>query len=91
MSEEIKKAICFFCKPRCTVNVHVEDGRLIRVEPSRYKGCRAAVAGEWFYHPDRLNVPLKRAGDRGEGKWEQISWDQALDEVAAKLNELREK
>lgn len=91
MSEEIKKAICFFCKPRCIVNVHVKDGRLIRVEPSRYRGCRTAAAREWFYHPDRLNFPLKRAGERGEGKWQQISWDQALDEVAAKLSELREK
>jgi len=73
------------------VNVHVEDGRLVRVEPSRYKGCRAPAAREWFYHPDRLNFPLKRAGDRGEGKWERISWDQALDEVAERLKEIREK
>ena len=37
------------------------------------------------YNPKRLLHPLKRAGERGEGKWEEISWDQALDEIAAKL------
>lgn len=48
-------------------------------------------AEEFMYHPDRLKFPLKRAGERGEGKWQQISWDRALDEIAGKLGELREK
>ena len=51
---------------------------------------KARAAVEWFYHPDRLKFPLKRAGDRGEGKWEQTSWDQALDEIAHKLGEIKE-
>ncbi len=89
--EEVKRALCFYCKPHCQVNVHVKDGRLVRVQPSPHKGCRAPIAVEWFYHPDRLKFPLKRAGDRGQGKWEQISWEQALDEVAAKLKEIKEK
>ena len=33
---------------------------------------------ETFYHPDRLKYPLKRVGERGENKWERISWDEAL-------------
>jgi len=44
---------------------------------------------ETTYSPYRIRAPLKRAGGRGEGKWRAISWDQALDEIAAKLREYR--
>jgi anaerobic selenocysteine-containing dehydrogenase len=43
------------------------------------------------YHPDRINYPLKRKGERGSGQWERLTWDQALDEVAAKLGAFREE
>jgi anaerobic selenocysteine-containing dehydrogenase len=89
--EEEKKAVCFYCKPHCRTSVHVKDNRLIRVDPAPYKGCRAAKAVEWFYHPDRLKFPLKRVGERGEGKWEKVSWEQGLDEVADKLLKIKER
>jgi anaerobic selenocysteine-containing dehydrogenase len=58
----------------------------------RVTACsRARNAAEWYYHPDRLKFPKKRTGERGEGKWEQISWDQALDEIAAKLADIKAK
>jgi anaerobic selenocysteine-containing dehydrogenase len=41
--------------------------------------------------PDRLRYPLKRTGKRGEGKWERISWEQALDEMADKIRKIREE
>ena len=44
---------------------------------------------ETVYSPFRIRGPLKRAGKRGEGKWQAISWDQALNEIAAKLREYR--
>jgi anaerobic selenocysteine-containing dehydrogenase len=44
-----------------------------------------------MYHPDRVNFPLKRAGERGEGKWQKISWEQALDEVAENLGKVKGK
>jgi anaerobic selenocysteine-containing dehydrogenase len=52
---------------------------------------RATHAPEIVHHPDRLNFPLKRVGKKGEGKWQQISWDQALDEIAARLAEIKER
>lgn len=98
---EIKKAICFWCKAECGVLVHVENGRLLKVEPDPdwprkvwppNKGClRRKAALEWFYHPDRLNYPLKRVGERGEGKWQQVTWDEALDDIASKIKKLKAK
>lgn len=84
----------------CAIKTIVKDGKIVRTEKVDYsdpekadghicqKGC---LACRQPYDPKRLTVPLKRVGERGEGKWEEISWDQALDEIAAKLNELREK
>jgi anaerobic selenocysteine-containing dehydrogenase len=52
--------------------------------------ARGQAAIQVTYHPDRITQPLKRAGNRGEGRYEAISWDDALAEAAGKLNELRE-
>ena len=41
-------------------------------------------------HPDRLKWPLKRAGERGENKWERISWDEAYDIIVEKVNYIKE-
>ncbi|MBI4334308.1 MAG: molybdopterin-dependent oxidoreductase [Chloroflexi bacterium] len=96
---EIKKSVCTFCKGECGVLVHVQDGHLVKVEedpewlrkvypPTR--GCpRLKSTAEFFYHPKRVNFPLKRAGERGEGKWKQITWDQAFDEIAEKIDRLK--
>ncbi len=45
---------------------------------------------QYVYHQDRLTKPLKRVGERGEGKWEEISWDEALDLIEEKLGKIRE-
>lgn len=103
MAEEIKTAVCYFCKGYCPLLVHSENGRLIsaEVDPSdsglnslfpRAKSCvRRRAAKEFMYHPDRVHFPLKRAGERGGGKWEEISWDQAFDEIAKKLQGIKDK
>ena len=41
-----------------------------------------------LYHPDRIKYPMKRMGERGEGKWQRISWDEALDETASRFKEI---
>ncbi|MBI4332643.1 MAG: molybdopterin-dependent oxidoreductase [Chloroflexi bacterium] len=94
----IKKVCCEFCHLNCCVLATVDKGRVVKVradtsDPVR-KGAvcaRIAIGPEVHYHPSRLNHPLKRTGARGEGKWQQISWDQALDEIAGKLSEVRAK
>jgi len=44
-----------------------------------------------LYAPDRLKYPMKRIGERGENKWERISWDEALTTIANRLNEIKKK
>jgi anaerobic selenocysteine-containing dehydrogenase len=99
---EVKKSICIWCKGECGVLVHVKDGRLVKLEedpdwpkplkawPPTKTCVRFKAAVEWFYHPERLHFPLRRAGEKGEGKWQRISWNQALDEIGEKLRQIRE-
>ncbi|MBM2831597.1 MAG: phsA2 [Dehalococcoidia bacterium] len=98
-----QKSVCMWCHSHCGVLVHTQGGRLLKVtedlqgpQPKLFapqvKSClRARAAVEWFYHPDRLHFPLKRVGAKGEGKWERVSWEQALDEIAGKLKDLKAK
>lgn len=84
----------------CALKTVAKDGKILRTERLDYTGpeseegyiCQKGVAAaRQPYNPDRVQGPMKRVGKRGEGKWECISWDQALDEIAAKLLELRDK
>ncbi|WP_019850045.1 molybdopterin-dependent oxidoreductase [Desulfitobacterium sp. PCE1] len=102
MSE--RKAVptnCRFCGYQCGLTATVEEGRVIKVQPdsSRFpnnaeilRGCkRWPMIMEVLDHPKRINYPLKRVGERGSGQWEQISWEQALDEISLKLQSLKEQ
>ncbi|MFC1957894.1 molybdopterin-dependent oxidoreductase [Chloroflexota bacterium] len=97
--EERIPTFCTLCPFHCAAIATVEGGRLVKWEADKESGlhyapCRSfkGVGNiEIGHHPDRLKYPLKRAGIRGEGKWERISWDQALDEISQKLLELKEK
>ena len=86
------KSTCGLCASGCGVLVHSTGGRVTRVtgDPDSPVNqgtlCVKGLASlEYLYHPDRLKHPLRRVGERGAGKWRQISWDEALDEIAAKL------
>jgi anaerobic selenocysteine-containing dehydrogenase len=90
--KKVFKSICRMCHGVCGVLVHVENGRVVRVvgDPDHpmSKGyiCSKGVASvDYLYHPDRLLYPLKRAGAKGENKWERIGWDEALDTIAERL------
>jgi len=94
--KEIRKGWCGPCHVRCGLLVEFEGDRATRVKGNpdtpvnRGAMCqRGRLILEHLYHPDRLNYPLKRAGNRGEGKWDQVTWDQALDDIAEKLTKTR--
>lgn len=65
-----------------------EAGRCLNCFTVCIKG---ATIPDVMYHPDRLTYPLKRIGERGEGRWERISWDQAISTIAGKLKEIKEE
>jgi anaerobic selenocysteine-containing dehydrogenase/Fe-S-cluster-containing dehydrogenase component len=86
--------ICFNC---CPVNYHIKDDKLVRVtgneEDPQWQGkiCpKSQFLLQLHNSPERLTKPLKRVGERGEGRFEAITWDQALDEIAAKLKQTRD-
>lgn len=97
--EKVVKTTCGLCAPGiCGMLVHVKDGKMVRVEGdpdcpfSRGALCTQGLAAvELVYHPDRLKYPLRRMGKRGEGKWERISWDEALEIIAENLKTIRDK
>lgn len=96
--KNIRRSYCGLCHPRCGTLLHYENEKVVKVtgDPdhpvTRGAICeRGRLMVDHLYHPDRLNHPLKRVGKKGEGQWQQISWDQALDEVAQKLSALRDK
>jgi len=87
--------ICFNC---CPVHYHIKDDKLVRVTGNeddplwRGKICpKSQFLLQLHNSPERLTTPLKRVGERGEGKFEPISWDQALDEIAAKLQGVKDE
>ncbi len=89
---EVKHSMCFWCKPRCRLEAYVKDGRLLGVSKSPIKGCpRWSRAREIFYNPTRTTFPMKRMGDRGANCWQQITWEQAFDEIAEKLSKIRDE
>jgi anaerobic selenocysteine-containing dehydrogenase len=95
-NSEIKRALCFGCWLQAGVLATVENGKVVKLrgEPGHPVNqgwiCERSKAFiEHLYHEDRLNYPLKRIGERGEGKWERITWDNALDEASEKLRQIK--
>ncbi|MBI4295217.1 MAG: molybdopterin-dependent oxidoreductase [Chloroflexi bacterium] len=84
------------CGGACVLKVHVKEGRIVRIETDdgEEPQLRACLRGRAYrqkaYSPDRLLYPMKRVGERGEGKFQRISWDEALDTVASELKRVKE-
>ena len=98
--ERMIPTFCSMCGPNmgCGLNCYVQDGKLVRVEGmkespiNKGKLCLKAFASmQWLYSPQRLKYPLKRIGKKGEGEFERVTWDEALDLIADKLKEQKEK
>ena len=87
--------LCQMCAQFCPANACVKDGKVIRLEASpvhEYSGTcgRSRAAAAALYSADRITTPLIRTGERGEGKFRQASWDEALDLIGEKLKKLRD-
>ncbi len=90
------------CGGRCVLKLFVKDNEIVRIETDDRPGddisdpqLRACIRGRAYrrrqYHKDRLKYPLKRVGKRGEGKFERISWDEALDMMASEIKRVRKE
>jgi anaerobic selenocysteine-containing dehydrogenase len=98
--DEVKliNTCCRACIANCGVIAHVKNGRVIKLEGnpedkmSKGRLCAKGLSGiQALYHPNRNKYPMLRVGARGENKWKRISWDEAIDIIAKKLMETREK
>jgi anaerobic dimethyl sulfoxide reductase subunit A len=87
------------CGSRCPLRLNVVGGVITRIDPDNTgddnlgtQQIRACVRGrsirQRIYNPDRLKKPMKRVGKRGEGKWAEISWDEAFTTIAGTLKRL---
>ncbi len=94
------KSRCWGCHCNCGILVGVApDGTIATMKPNEEQDTvmceRVGAQGErmikFHYHKDRINYALKRVGERGEGAWEQIPYEQALDEIAEKLDALKKE
>lgn len=84
------------CGGACLLKVHVKDGVVTRIETDdgeepQYRACaRGRAYRQRLYAPDRILHPLKRTGEKGEGKFVRITWEEALDTVARELTRVRD-
>ncbi|HCY87002.1 MAG TPA: dimethylsulfide dehydrogenase [Desulfobacteraceae bacterium] len=86
------------CHGGCGVQAHIRDGKLVKIEGdpdhpwNRGRLCARALAmTQYIDHDDRLKMPLKRVGKRGEDKFEEISWEEAYDLIEKKMKGIRDE
>ncbi len=95
--EKVVRTICDSCMCQCGALAHVRDGKVIKLEGdpnhplNRGFLCPMGLSAlQTVYHPDRVIYPLKRVGERGDGKWQRVSWDEALGDIAERILKVRE-
>ena len=87
--EKNKKGLCGICPAGCGIDIAMDGERLHKIKPMKDHPLgivclRGVHAEEIIYSPDRLQFPMKRIGDRGAGKLERISWEEAF-EISTRL------
>lgn len=102
---EVKHSWCYMCGPAktiCSTLCYIKDGKWVHVEGNPVAGnnwgygCKSLCAKgntamQALYSPQRIQYPMKRVGEKGEGKFERCTWEEALEGIATKLLENREK
>ena len=98
--EIVIPTFCAMCgpSPACAIYAFTKNGRFTKVagmkESPINEGSICAkghASPQWVYSPERLKYPMKRVGEKGEGKFQQISWNEALDIIADTLKRQKEK
>ncbi|MBW2064225.1 MAG: molybdopterin-dependent oxidoreductase [Deltaproteobacteria bacterium] len=91
---EVRTGICGICPGGCGAKIELVDGKINKILP--IKGhpvdvvcVRGVHAKEIVYSDDRLKYPMLRVGEKGEGKFERITWDQALDRIAGAFDKIK--
>src|SRR6058998_2918460 len=96
---EVRRSVCALdCPDACSMLVTVEDGHAtqLRGDPDHpiTRGFLCAKVSRYLereYSPDRLLYPQRRIGPKGQGRFERISWDEALDEIASRLKSIAQE
>ena len=98
MAKSSVYSVCGMCTVRCPIKVHSENGQVSFIEGNPHVPamkaavCPRGAAGTALINDhERPQVPLIREGERGEGKWRKVSWDEALDYVAERLLQVKDK
>ena len=96
--DEVIKSHCRLCHGGCGVLIYLKDGKIEKIAgdpdcPINHGTLcsKGLAAAQLAYHPDRLTYPMKRVGPKMSGKWERISWDEALDTIAERILGYKEK
>jgi anaerobic selenocysteine-containing dehydrogenase len=91
-----KPSTCGMCSAGCGIVVRTREHKANKIEGNplhpvnRGALCARGQSGlEVLYNPDRIKAPMKRIGERGEGKWQEIDWDEAIQELGEKLGAIK--
>ncbi len=92
------RSVCEMCSSRCPMEARVVNGKTVLIQGNSFSKeigtslCAKGVAGaSQLYDPQRLVTPLIRVGKRGENKWREASWDEALSLISRKFSALKER
>lgn len=102
---EVKHNWCQMCgaaQTHCSVLCYVKDGKLVHIEGNPLAGNNGGMGTKSIclkgnaavltpYSPDRIQYPMKRVGEKGEGKFERVTWEEAMEDIAARFAENKEK
>lgn len=91
---EVTKSVCMLCFMVCGIDAHVKDGKLIKVEGTEENPLnrgilcpKGKILPEYVYSPERIKYPMRKVN----GSWQRISWDDALDTIAEKLQNIKQE
>ena len=95
---KVMRSVCQMCGTGyagCGIDVHVKENHITKIEGTKGhqvndgRLCAKGLAAlQWQYDSNRLRYPMKRIGERGDGIWERISWDEALDTITKNLKQI---